>query len=71
MMGKLAKRLVRVVDVHAVGAGIEQDIPALAIFNSRVVGGDVALRVGQNPVVVRSSPDRAAMHSKNLAGTIA
>jgi hypothetical protein len=57
----LGQRLHVVVDVDAVGAHVLQVEMALAELHARVMRRDVALRIGQHPVVVGGAADGAAL----------
>ena len=56
----LAQRPRRVVQVHAVGAGVLQPVGATAVADLEVMTGNDALGVRQHPVVVGRATDGAA-----------
>ncbi len=61
----------RVVDVHAVGAGVPQDKAAAAMLDVAMVAGDDPSRIRQDPVVVRGPAYGPPIHAKDPSAAIA
>ena len=67
---RLGQRPLVVVDEDAVGAQVLEEKLPVAVFHARVMSGDVAQRIGQNPVVIRRTADVSAVHGKSDAAAI-
>ncbi len=49
-----------IVDEHAVGAGVFEEVAALARMEAGMMAGQIALGIRQRPVVVKRASDAAA-----------
>ena len=67
----LADGLAIAVDVDAVGTRVDEVVDAALEIDRRVAPGDVAIRVGQDPVVLQRTADRAAFLVEHAHGVIA
>ena len=67
----LRRRLLAVVDEHAVRADVLYPVRATAILDLAVMAGYDPLRVGQDPVVVRGAPDAAAVNAEYARAQLA
>ena len=63
-------RLVRIVDVDAVGADVLQPVRAAAVLDLEVVTRDDALGVWQHPVVVGRAADGPAVDAEHAASVL-
>ncbi len=63
-------RNVAIVHERAVRAEIFEEIVALAEAHAGVMGGDITLGIGQNPVVVRGAPDGSTTDAEHDAASV-
>ena len=59
------------IDVDPIGAGVLQVIAPVAAVDAGVVAGNVALGVGQDPVIVVCAADAPAAHAEHRPGVFA
>ncbi len=67
----LAERFAVTVDIDAVRTQVIEVVNTTLVVDCGVLAGDVAIRVGQNPVVLQRAADRAAFLAEDVNGIVA